>query len=248
MSSTDPTHGLAETIQSLSQIPPAERTEVLQQLKVNVLRGELSLSGLQKTGRKDALVRRLGEAIDAEGRGEGGEGGDESDGLDMDMEFELTTDGHAFFETGRTADDSNEIGDEEAFELTAEGRAFFGGRAGGAEEEELEEEVEDETANGKPPRWLAATPGKRWAEVFFLKYSVCWIVFFFLGIVVPRTYERFDEWGYFLVGLAIALPPLVVPLLLGGGQGTPNTPLLQRFWVKANVWIAILSFIGNYLW
>lgn len=78
MSSTDPTHGLAETIQSLSQIPPAERTEVLQQLKVNVLRGELSLRGLQKTGRKDVLVRRLGEAIDAEGRGEGGEGGDES--------------------------------------------------------------------------------------------------------------------------------------------------------------------------
>lgn len=25
-------------------------------------------------------------------------------------------------------------------------------------------------------------------------------------------------------------------------------PLEKRYWVKANLWIAILSFIGNYLW
>ena len=64
--SSDPTTGVAdETIQSLSQIPPAERAEVMQQLKVNVLREALSLGGLPRTGHRDVLVRRLSEAIDA---------------------------------------------------------------------------------------------------------------------------------------------------------------------------------------
>ena len=101
----------------------------------------------------------------------------------------------------------------------------------------------------KPPRWLAASPGKRWAEVFFLWYSVAWIAFFFGGIVVPKSYEWFEEWSYFIVGLIIALPPLVVPLFMAkDGHGDPGRPVWQRYWVKANVWIAILSFIGNYLW
>lgn len=38
------------------------------------------------------------------------------------------------------------------------------------------------------------------------------------------------------------LPPLLQPAAERG------KPLAQRFWVKANLWIAIFSFIGNYFW
>ena len=95
--------------------------------------------------------------------------------------------------------------------------------------------------------WLATTPGKRWTEIFFLWWSVLWISA--MGwIVASGAYESFEEWSYLCVGVAFALPCFVLPPLLPGSQGEPGTPLLQRFWVKANLWLAILSFIGNYFW
>ena len=92
--------------------------------------------------------------------------------------------------------------------------------------------------------WLATTPGKRWTEVFFLYWSVVWISAM-AYIVASSAYESFEENEYMAVGLAFAVPCFVGPLLLPGGQGEPTTPILQRFWVKANLWIWILSFIGN---
>ena len=59
--------------------------------------------------------------------------------------------------------------------------------------------------------------------------------------------QRLDEWGYMVVGLCTALPCVLLPPLLEGDAGR-SKPLAQRYWVKANVWIAIFSFIGNYFW
>jgi cycloeucalenol cycloisomerase len=50
-----------------------------------------------------------------------------------------------------------------------------------------------------------------------------------------------------VIGLSAALPCVVLPALL-----QPKSERIkvwhQRHWVKANVWIAIFSFIGNYFW
>lgn len=94
--------------------------------------------------------------------------------------------------------------------------------------------------------WLATSPGKRWTEVFFLWWSVVWISAIAI-IIATQMFEWFEEWEYFGVGVAFCLPCFLLPFLFPG-QGEPSTPLMRRFWVKANVWIAILSFIGNYFW
>lgn len=96
------------------------------------------------------------------------------------------------------------------------------------------------------PRWLSSSPGKRWGEQFFLAWSAAWILGFG-SIVATGVYEVFTEWHYMAVGLGMALPCALLPLLFPG-QGEPETPLLQRYWVKANVWIAIISYVGNYFW
>lgn len=68
-------------------------------------------------------------------------------------------------------------------------------------------------------------------------------------------------------GLTVSLPFIIVPLLfpcevklsIYSQKADKNKPLTQRYWVKvtccivsliekANIWIAILSYIGNYFW
>ncbi|GJP48372.1 hypothetical protein CLOM_g7667 [Closterium sp. NIES-68] len=95
--------------------------------------------------------------------------------------------------------------------------------------------------------WLAETPSKRWAEKFFLYYSPVWITWA-LGIIVTfQLYKRFTEREYLLVGLAAALPCVLVPpaILCPADKARPWH---EQHWVKANVWIAIFSFVGNYFW
>mmetsp|Transcript_6017 Transcript_6017/g.10866 ORF Transcript_6017/g.10866 Transcript_6017/m.10866 type:complete len:281 (-) Transcript_6017:216-1058(-) len=95
--------------------------------------------------------------------------------------------------------------------------------------------------------WLAPTPSKRWCECFFLLYSPVWITWA-LGIVVPfGIYEHAGKVGYMVICLAASVPCAVVPLFIVGAADK-GTPVLQRYWVRANIWIAVFSFIGNYFW
>lgn len=59
--------------------------------------------------------------------------------------------------------------------------------------------------------------------------------------------QSLDSWGYLAIGLLAALPCMFMPLLLQT-PAEATKPLTQRYWFKANVWIAIYSFIGNYFW
>jgi cycloeucalenol cycloisomerase len=59
--------------------------------------------------------------------------------------------------------------------------------------------------------------------------------------------QGLDEWGYMAVGLCAALPCVLLPPLLEG-KVERSKPLAQRYWVKANAWIAVYSYIGNYFW
>ncbi|KAL8097880.1 cycloeucalenol cycloisomerase-like [Apium graveolens] len=95
--------------------------------------------------------------------------------------------------------------------------------------------------------WLAANPSKRWGEMFFLLYSPIWLTLI-LGIIVPyKLYEDFKELEYLIVGLVSVVPAFVLPLFVVG-KADSCISLKDRYWVKANVWIIIFSYVGNYFW
>ncbi|XP_047317528.1 cycloeucalenol cycloisomerase [Impatiens glandulifera] len=95
--------------------------------------------------------------------------------------------------------------------------------------------------------WLASNPSKRWGEVFFLLYTPFWLTLC-LGIVVPyKLYENFTELEYLLLGLISAVPTFLVPMVLVG-KADRSLPWKDRYWVKANLWILIFSYVGNYFW
>jgi len=97
---------------------------------------------------------------------------------------------------------------------------------------------------GHSPRWFSANPSKAWGEKFFLAYSPIWMTF--MGVVMGSgTTKRIGEWGFLAIGVAVALPLLVVPALI-----RDETPIgrrwYQTYWFKANLYIAIFNFAANY--
>lgn len=99
-------------------------------------------------------------------------------------------------------------------------------------------------------------PSKRAYEIYALCYTPIWITGFAI-IVAFGLYKSFDEWSYMKVCVGLSLPfllqPLVLPSAASGLAATstsssPDTqrPFYQRYSFKANLWIAIYSFIGNY--
>ena len=103
------------------------------------------------------------------------------------------------------------------------------------------------SSSSSPARWLACAktnPGKRHGELFCLKYSACWIAS--VGVVIATSaYESFGRWGYLAYCGACAAPAILYPLLYPC-DAEAKKPIDERYIVKANVWIAIFSFIGNY--
>jgi len=95
--------------------------------------------------------------------------------------------------------------------------------------------------------WLAADGSKRWGEKFFLLYTPFWLTLC-LGVIVPfKLYERFTELEYLVLGLVSTVPAFLIPLFLVGKADSIRS-LKDRYWVKANVWIIIFSYVGNYFW
>ncbi|XP_020585598.1 cycloeucalenol cycloisomerase-like [Phalaenopsis equestris] len=95
--------------------------------------------------------------------------------------------------------------------------------------------------------WLAPNPSKRWGELFFLFYTPFWLTLC-LGIIVPyKLYESFTELEYLLLGLVSAAPTFLIPLVFVGKVDSSRC-LSNRYWVKANLWIIIFSYVGNYFW
>ena len=58
--------------------------------------------------------------------------------------------------------------------------------------------------------------------------------------------QDFTATSYMIVGVIIAGPPIVLPLLFPGSDA--SIPWSQRYTTKANVWIFILSWMANYFW
>ena len=85
-------------------------------------------------------------------------------------------------------------------------------------------------------------------EIFTLAYSPIWISCFGI-IIVGQFYEDFDAFAYNTVCGGLALPLVLQPLLYpSAGLASPDKDrsILERFSTKANIWIAVYAFIGNY--
>lgn len=85
---------------------------------------------------------------------------------------------------------------------------------------------------------------KRNFEIFSLYYTAMWIGAFMI-VLAAQSYEHFTENEYMYLCVTLAAPFLLQPILFPLG-GERNLPIWLRYSFKANVWIAIFSFIGNY--
>jgi cycloeucalenol cycloisomerase len=97
-----------------------------------------------------------------------------------------------------------------------------------------------------PGNFLPSTNhmAKRQFETYALKYTCAWIGAFAV-VIATQMYESFTENGYMALCTSLALPFLLQPLLYPL-EAESKVPLMLRYSFKANVWIAIFSFIGNY--
>jgi len=108
---------------------------------------------------------------------------------------------------------------------------------------------QDRTPGGG--NWLPSAktqPSKYAYEMYALHYTPMWI-FFFGVIVVCQLYETFTAWTYMIVCGGLSLPFLFQPFLCPSAMH--NSPDMERSWyarysTKANLWLAVYSFIGNY--
>lgn len=94
--------------------------------------------------------------------------------------------------------------------------------------------------------WLppANNLAKRQFEIYALTYTCVWIAAFAV-VIATQAYEQFDENSYMILTGSLAAPFLLQPFLFPM-PAERNLPLHLRYSFKANVWIAIFSFIGNY--
>lgn len=87
-------------------------------------------------------------------------------------------------------------------------------------------------------------PSKYHYEKYVYQYTPFWMFWFGL-ILVYQTYEDFDGHSYNMVCGGFALPLVMQPLFFPQGPDEKRK-WYERYALKANVWIGIYSFIGNY--
>lgn len=59
--------------------------------------------------------------------------------------------------------------------------------------------------------------------------------------------QHLGKVGYLAVGVVMAAPCVLVPMLTQNSSDK-DKPLSRQYWLVANVWIAMFSFVGNYVW
>ena len=93
-------------------------------------------------------------------------------------------------------------------------------------------------------RWFSENPSKAWGEKFFLVYSPIWMAM--MGLVMGLGIsDQAGEWGFLAIGLAVALPLVLVPALIRDERPL-GRPWYRTYWFKANLYIAIFNFAANY--
>jgi len=95
--------------------------------------------------------------------------------------------------------------------------------------------------------WLPAIGSeKRSYEVWVLQYSVVWMGSFAV-IIAAQLYESFDAVSYFVVCGGLALPLALQPFIFPFAKAKEESrPVGLSHALRAQLWIAIFGFIGNY--
>jgi len=93
-------------------------------------------------------------------------------------------------------------------------------------------------------RWFSENPGKAWAEKFFLLYSPIWMLGMGLVMGLGVT-QRIGDPGFLLIGVSVCAPLFIVPAIFSR-EAREGVPWTESYWFKANLYIAIFNFIGNY--
>lgn len=109
------------------------------------------------------------------------------------------------------------------------------------------QKTQTSSSSNKKPHALPKNPQKRAYETFVLKYSALWMAIF-TAVVASGVYEAFGAREYNALCAALALPLLLSPWLAepaSSGRRRP-LPLARRHSTRAQLWIALFSFIGNY--
>lgn len=92
--------------------------------------------------------------------------------------------------------------------------------------------------------WFGSNQNKTETEILFLSLAICWILYFSI-IVATGMYHEFKRWEYLYVCTPMASIYFFIPFFFGMEK---EKPILERYYVKANVWIGILSYVGNFYW
>lgn len=100
--------------------------------------------------------------------------------------------------------------------------------------------------DGQPGQFLPPPKTeKREYEVWVLKYSVVWMGTFAV-VIAFQLYEAFDAAAYFLLCGGLALPLLMQPLFMRTASGRAMPSIGAQHAARAQLWIVIFGFIGNY--
>ncbi|KAL9647063.1 hypothetical protein ABK040_016537 [Willaertia magna] len=89
-------------------------------------------------------------------------------------------------------------------------------------------------------------PSKAWAEKFFLIYGPIWMAYF-TYLIYFEIYDNASKLEWTMYGVIMAVPCFLYPLLFPG-KADQKLPITQRYWFKANIWVGIFNFVGNYFW
>ncbi|XRB07725.1 cycloeucalenol cycloisomerase [Pycnococcus provasolii] len=96
---------------------------------------------------------------------------------------------------------------------------------------------------------VAKTKNKAKCEIYSLAMALLWIGSVVV-VIATQAFERWGPWGYMSYCSSCAALYLLVPYTPGLAEllhiGDSSTAWHERYITKANLWIAIFSFIGNY--
>lgn len=91
--------------------------------------------------------------------------------------------------------------------------------------------------------WFSSNPDKAWVEKFFLIYSPVWMASMAM-MMFTGWGEVWGDTAMLAHGFATALPALIIPMLVA--RKFTDKPWHQSYWFKANVYLFVFGFFGNY--
>lgn len=92
--------------------------------------------------------------------------------------------------------------------------------------------------------WLATNQSKRSGEYFYILYQPIWLSFF-MYISITENYKQWTDSQYIITGMLLSFPLLIIPNIFPSAHDK-SLKWTERFVTKSWVYLAILSFIGNY--